>query len=61
MWIVALGLVLAGLHFLGIKLPVVAWVDSLGESASRAIRVGLTAGGIAAYMVSMPEMLRNDV
>lgn len=52
-WITALGLVTVGLHFLGMDLPFLAWIDSWGESVSRGIRAVLVVVGVVVYVVGV--------
>ena len=52
-WLTALGLAAVGLHFVGVDLPIFGWVDGFGETAGRAFRAALAAGGVVLFMFSV--------
>lgn len=52
-WLTALGLILTGLHFLGIHVNPFGWIDYWGESFGRSIRSVLAVGAIVLYAASV--------
>lgn len=61
-WLTALGLGAVGAHFLGFDFHLFDWINSFGDTAGRAIRAALAAGGVVVFMLAVgrPESKRGS-
>lgn len=54
-WLTAFGLVLSGLHFLGVHVEVFGWIDNWGDAVGRGIRAALAAGAVLVYALGVDQ------